>query len=54
MNSRITLLNLYRDFFKATQNCKDKHLKFYVRRRIREDYEKKMKLDQGEINKFVE
>lgn len=29
-------LRLYRQFFKVTSNCKDKHLKFYVRRRIKE------------------
>lgn len=54
MNGKSQLLNLYRQFFKATQNCKDKHLKFYVRRRIREDYEEKSKLDQVQMSKFVE
>ena len=54
MSNKLQLLNLYRQFFKATQNCKDNHLKFYMRRRIREDYEKNMKLNQGTINKFVE
>ena len=37
MSQKGAILRIYRDFLKATQNCSDPHLKFYVRRRIRED-----------------
>lgn len=47
-------LRLYRQFFKVTQNCADKHLKMYARRRVRQEYEKSRTLAQQEVPKFLE
>lgn len=41
MDTGRKMLSLYRQYFKITQNCKDMPLKLYVRRRIREEYQKK-------------
>lgn len=54
MNRITPALALYRQFFKVTQNCKDKHMKFYVRRRIREEYERNRKMDKGDIERLLE
>lgn len=52
MNS-LRALPLFRQYFKATQNCNDKHLKLYVRRRIREDFERNRKVSNDEAIKLL-
>lgn len=53
MNS-IKPLSLYRQFFKATQNCKDKNLKYYVRRRIRQQYQNNKTINNEQAIKLLE
>lgn len=52
MNS-LRALSLFRQYFKATQNCNDKHLKLYVRRRIRQDFERNRKVSDDQAMKLL-
>ena len=53
MSSKAALVNLYRQFYKSTKNCSDRHLQQYVRRRIREDITKKLDSPAAEIENFI-
>lgn len=44
MNQALQPLRIYRQFFKATQDCTDRSLKLYIRRRIGEEYRKNIKV----------
>ncbi len=52
--NKVSALSLYRQFFKSTQNCKDKYLKLYVRRRIREEYEHNKNADTAQVDKLLD